>query len=930
MRRHARTGAALLAAGLAGCSFVGTKEAPTLASLANREVVLPPGKPVAASQDNTIVAYRDFLKAAPRDRQRPEALRRLGDLEMDSADNRSAAAQGAAPDYRKAVTLYSDLLKAYPNAPSNDMVMYQLARAYEQGGELENALKTLDQLVTRYPVTRYIDEAQFRRGELLFTLRDYAGAERAYDKVVHAPVRTTYHERSLYMRGWSVFKEGRLDDALNSFFAVFDLKLPGTYSEDVLASVANMSRADREMLDDTFRITSLCLENLQGPESIPTYAKTPGRYAYEFLVYKELADLYLKQERTKDAADTLGSFARLHPLHAQAPIFQAQVIEIYQRAGFTGLALQAKKEYVVRYGVHSAFRTANPAGWEKAQPLVKTHLTELARYYHAVAQKDKKSEDYQEAARWYREYLDSFPDDPQAAQTRFLLAELLFESKQFAEAAIEYDLAAYSYPRNGKSADAGYAVLLAYAEQEKGLPPAQAKPVQLAGIESARKFARTFVDDPRAGPVLANAAEKLYALGDLDQATLVAQQVISLKPAAPPGPRRTAWIVTAHAAFDHADFLRAEGAYKEAIALTAAQDAGRGPLVERLAASIYKQGEQARSAGDLRLAVSHFTRIAAAAPQSPVRATAQFDAAAALISLKDWPAAASTLEDFRQRYPSHPLQDQVGAKLAVVYSEQGHWEPAAVEFERLAAASKDPRYIREAQWQAAELYEKAGKRDAAGRAYENYIKQNAEPLEAAVEARYRLSKLAAADGNATRQRAWLKQVLEADQAGGAQRTDRTRYLAATAALALAEPVYEEYRRVALVEPLKKNLKLKKAKMEDVLKAYGVAADYGVAEVATASTYRIAELYGDFGHALLGSQRPKGLSKDEKEQYDLMLEDQADPFEQKAVELHEANAKRGAKGIYDDWVKQSYAALAKLRPVRYGKSERSEVSIDAIR
>ena len=47
-----------------------------------------------------------------------------------------------------------------------------------------------------------------------------------------------------------------------------------------------------------------------------------------------------------------------------------------------------------------------------------------------LAQKTKASADYQEAVRWYRAYISSFPDDPDTAQNNFLLAELLFEDKQ--------------------------------------------------------------------------------------------------------------------------------------------------------------------------------------------------------------------------------------------------------------------------------------------------------------------------------------------------------------------------------------------------------------------------------------------------------------------------------------------------------------------
>jgi outer membrane protein assembly factor BamD (BamD/ComL family) len=403
-----------------------------------------------------------------------------------------------------------------------------------------------------------------------------------------------------------------------------------------------------------------------------------------------------------------------------------------------------------------------------------------------------------------------------------------------------------------------------------------------------------------------------------------------------------AWTVIGHSSFDSGQFAAAEQAYTSVLALSgadsgadsaansAAGDAARSAITERLAAAVYKQGEQARAAGRLREAQADFLRVAQVAPQSPVRATAQFDAASVLIELKDWPAAARTLEDFRQRYPAHPLQAGIGAKLALVYTESGQWAAAAAEYERLAERQADPTLARGALWQSAELYEKAQARPAAAAAYARYVQRYPEPFEPQIEVRSRLVRLAQEQGEGARALTLTRELMQAEQRGGAARTARTRRLGAQAALTLAEPVAAEYRSVALVEPLKKQLKLKKSKMEDALKAYAVATDYGVAEVTTEATYRTAELYRDFGQALLASQRPKGLSKDELEQYDVLLEEQAFPFEEKATGLHEANARHSAEGIYDAWVKKSFEALAKLRPVRYGKSEQSEEAVDGLR
>jgi TolA-binding protein len=464
------------AASLASCSMFGfgkkgtPDNEPTLKTLAGRQVEVEKDRTIVVTEAQAIDAYRKFLDIAPKASQRSEAMRRIGDLEMDLADNRSATGSEA-PDYKAAIARYNDFLKAYPNDPGNDRVLYQLARAHEQGGDLNTALATLDRLVKDYPLNRFRDEAQFRRGELLFTAKDYPNAEKAFATVLAGGPTVPYHDRSLYMQGWSQFKQAPARGCLRSFFAVLDLKIAGRKGEGGIETLAGLSRADRELVEDTFRVTSISLANLKGAESIPEFiGDSAARQSYEFRVYEQLGELYIRQERTKDAADTFGMFARVRPLHAQAPVLQARVIEIYEKAGFANLALEAKKEYVARYGVASEFRRANPEGWDKAQPLVKTHLAELARHYHASAQKSKASADYQEAVHWYREYLVSFPTDPTAPQNNFLLAELLFEDARFAEAAVEYEKTAYGYPAHAKSADAGYAALLAYAQRRRRRP----------------------------------------------------------------------------------------------------------------------------------------------------------------------------------------------------------------------------------------------------------------------------------------------------------------------------------------------------------------------------------------------------------------------------------------------------------------------------
>ncbi|MBN1237243.1 MAG: tetratricopeptide repeat protein, partial [Gammaproteobacteria bacterium] len=879
----------------------------TIEDLESRVVVsVDTAAPIEGGGDKAIESYRRFLELSPGDPAlEAEATRRLADLQLESAEKRQldGADGGSDAGFRETVQLYEQLLDAYPGYARNDRVLYQLARAYEAAGEPERALATLDRLVGEYPDTPRYDEAEFRRGEILFAEQRFADAERAYASVLGHGTEAPFFEQSLYKHAWALFKQARHEASLASFFLLLDRKLDAGAGADPADAYAAMGRADQELVDDAFRAVSIAFSYLDGPDAVAAWFDSSGRRPYEYVVYTQLGNLYLDQERYQDAADAYGAFADADPYHRKAPLLEAEVVTALGQGGFADLVLDAKREFVERYGAGSPY-------WERysfdAEPEVvarlKSHLTDLAAHHHAAAQQTQAAEDYAAAAHWYRTYLAAFPDGADAAGTNFLLAELLFDSGSHRDAALEYERTAYAYPYHERSAEAGYAALLAYATHEAALTGADRAAWRRAGIESALRFAAAYPEHEQAAAVETDAAEKLFAANELLPARDAAMRVVSRPEPPAPELQRTAWTVVAHVDFELGRFADAEAAYARVLGYVPAADAARGDLVERLASSIYKQGEQAQAAGDDAAAVEHFLRVGRAAPRSGITATAEYDAAAALIRLESWSRAAAVLEGFRQRYPDHELSGDVAANLAVAYLESGDALRAAAEFERIAddgAATEAVR--REALWRAAELYADGGQRAAAAGAFERYVERFPSPAPEAVEARQRLADLAGeADDYGARMR-WLEAIVAADAAAGAERTDRTRYLAAKAQLALADPARNAFRAVALVMPLAESLELKRRRMEQALDAYGKAAAYGVADVTTAATYEIAELYHELGRALLESERPPELDALEREQYDILLEEQAFPFEEQAIEVHERNAARTADGVYDEWV-----------------------------
>ncbi len=220
---------------------------------------------------------------------------------------------------------------------------------------------------------------------------------------------------------------------------------------------------------------------------------------------------------------------------------------------------------------------------------------------------------------------------------------------------------------------------------------------------------------------------------------------------------------------------------------------------------MYRQAEAKRKGGDEAGAVEDFLRVAAAAPDATIRATAQYDAAAALVTLKQWPRAITVLEGLRKDYPKNEFQADVTQKLAVAYQESGRAAEAAAEFERVAGRPGETAEVRvEALTTAAALHERSGNTARTTQLLEKLIAEYPTPVAERIENRQKLADLAAAAGNTERQRHWQREIIKADANAGAARTDRSRYLAAKASLVMAQPARDAFRAVKLSAPLNKS------------------------------------------------------------------------------------------------------------------------------
>jgi len=865
------------------------------------------------------------LMPSPEDNQ--AVGKRMADLALElalDADADGTVAPGHNP-YSPAVERYQGLLDS-DVAQDRDQILYQLARSQELAGDNTGSVATLDQLLTEYPESPWSLEARFRRGETRFSNGRYREAAEDYAVVVAAGAGKPLYPNALYMLGWAEFKESRLDEGLDHFFTLI-----GRLRQDD----TELTRAETELLDDTLRVVVLALEYLDGAATLAERMERLELPAWQHEVYARLASDHVERERFLDGVNTWSLFVEHNPLDARAPYATQEMIRILEAGGFPSEILPRKQEFVERFGVRSDFWAMHEESVREAYaPTLKEYLGLLATEAHASVQKkaaagEAGAQDYLRTARWYEESLQTFPEDAAAANNLFLLGELYTEAGDHGKAVAAYQKVMRDHPGFEKAADAGYAAVLGLTALKYTANNPDVDTEARALIAAQIEFARTFPGDQRAATVQGAAADGLFAAGEFADAVELAAGLLSTFPAADPALRQTAMKIVGHGRFETGDYAGAEGAYRELLN-TSPKDAIE--IRERLLASVYRQGEAAEGAADVDAAAGHYLRLREIDAGSELAIRGQFDAVALREKQGDGAAAATLLEDLRNQHPQHELVQDAGLRLASLHEESGNETGASAELARLADENPDREVRRQSRYRAAEIFMKLGRHQAAAEQLTRYIDTFETPVDQRFEALHMRDALyegpLAAQAGAQRKQGWQTMVGAHRQAGRAN-TARTTTLAAEARYRLALEHRHVFDAITLQSPLAESLKRKQQALRTAIHEFEEVAGYNVPAQQSAATFQIADLYSALAKSVMASERPRGLSPDELEQYEILLEEEAFPFEEQAIALHEINMQRSWDGVYDDWVKRSFAELKRLLPARFDKQEIEIAYVEAI-
>ncbi len=845
---------------------------------------------------------------------RIDALNRLSNIQKVTDEDVSFGEEREQQVYRQVLDSYESILDRGSYQGRLDELLYQMAKAHAYTGQAEESIDRLRQLVGLYPLSTLVPEARFRIAEAAFSAGDYAVADSEYSRVISGDGAESLKTKARYMQGWSQYKQGpsAWQRAGETFLAVLD-RFSGETD-----SFRQIPTGDTELVDDTFRIIALMAAGARGANSLAQWLDNAGGRDYGYLLYDRLADYYASNARYDDSVAVNRRFVDEHPNHPAVPAFVAQNVDVWLMAGRSDRAREARADYVTTFSETDRYQALADSYRQRWQAFSRS----LADYHYDQAEEsaaDRKREQFRLAANYYRQLA---PRVTEPGELLRLSGDAFLQAGEYRDSLTGFRQAAYDTSGYPGAEDAGWAAVVL---QRGALDSRYALAATLDDLAvQAERFAEAFADDPRLPGLNADIANRLLAQGRHDDALRFAEAAIA-HPSTSSQERYSAWLVAGEAFVAGESFGLAENAWRKSLALLESgelpdnRDKDTENLQRQLASSIYYQGEQAANDADTDQAVAHYQRVESVLPGSDIAIKGRYDAANILLQADRWQAAINELNRFRADYPNHELTSTVSEKLVFAYQSSDQPVRAADELMAGAGAETPPW---EQQLRAAELYHQADAHNRRNRIYVAWLNGAEAALtppdsDAHIRNQTMRQRLIESDVEPRRYRAELVE----QELASRWHSDDTLAWAGRAAVVLAEGEAAQFAGVSLQHPLGPSLQKKQQALESARERLAQAEQLGGDALRSEILFRRAELYRVMAQDLIASQAPADLNELEAMQYQMLLEEEAYPFEEKAIKLHAENHQRLADGEFDHWVEQSLQVLAKLFPGRYDRDVR---------
>jgi cellulose synthase operon protein C len=343
----------------------------------------------------------------------------------------------------QAIEIYKTILEKFPNLQGRDRALFFIAHEYRELGQLEDMVKTYQQLTSKFPNSPYWSESMLVVGDYFFeNKKDFEYAMDMYNKILSKPPGP-YTPLARYKLGWCYINLEKFKEALLTFEKVLSVdskidlsQLPEFYKktdvrrEALLAMVRPYSELEpKEMAKfGEYRVNAIqYFYNLSN--NVASYRQVLNRLAVRMIIknrfigatriyfeYLRIAtDLEERLEAIEKLYEAMKNSAKDWPVHG----YTLEIIKtLKQLESSTSIDAKEKVKYNKNFEIFAR---------------------DAATRAQKRAKETNNKNDFKQAILAYESYLSYFSSSKFSNTIRLNLAESYFNTGELVKAALEYE-----------------------------------------------------------------------------------------------------------------------------------------------------------------------------------------------------------------------------------------------------------------------------------------------------------------------------------------------------------------------------------------------------------------------------------------------------------------------------------------------------------
>lgn len=685
-----------------------------------------------------IARFEEFLRKYPNDpTYTPDAMFRLAELYFEKSSDEylvaskayekqlaafergeiSAEPEPPDPHYEKTIGIYIDLLGRFPSYRLADAARYLLGYCYGEQGQIDEALLAFQDLVSKHPDSKFLAEVWTRIGEIYFDRNEPGALEKAieaYAKVRQFP-DSPYYDKALYKIAWTYYRLDRFQEAVSSFIELVEYA-------DTQKKLTGKTGSELRTEAIQYIAVSLADDEWGGLERAKSVLGPHEKKAYAGEMWKRYGEILFDQTKYPVAIQVLEYTLAQHPNAPYNPEVQAKIVNAYEQLRDFDGATAAREKLVKNYGDGSAWAEANrddKAATTLAKSLIEKSLYTAAIFRHQQAQAykaagrlDDAKRSYQAAADAYRGYLKQFPQAKNSYDFEFFLAECLYYSENYLEAAAQYDKVRDSTLDNKHLEGAALSSVITYEKEierqvatkelpdyplitkkdrgDKPIQPKSIAPLRQKMIEASDRYVKLLPRSERAPAIAYRAAEVFYRHDQVDEARKRFEQIIAMAPGSDVARYASNLIIESYLASNDWESVArwsarlqelAKGTASASPAKTPEEDKARRDFIDSMkqfeVGALFKQAEKFDQEGKFEDAANTYVKLVNENPKHEFADKALFNAAVDYEKVKLFDRASGVYQRVYDEYPKSDLAPKALFRVGVNF-EKGYDFPSAI------------------------------------------------------------------------------------------------------------------------------------------------------------------------------------------------------------------------------------------------------------